>query len=242
MGRVMGASKLLDKVSGVLRTRNYSYRTEKTYIKWIRTFILFHNKRHPIEMAEPEINRFLNYLAINRKVAASTQNQALSAILFLYKVVLRKEIGWIGNLHYAKKSRKIPVVFTRSEVTKVLEQLQGQYWIIAGIMYGAGLRLMEALRLRMKDVDFGYQQIVVRDGKGQKDRTTMLPSSVIPRIKEHIVRVKNLHQRDLQVGHGKVKLPGALSRKYPNADREMGMAVCFSSIWPILRPRRPGLS
>ena len=164
----MGERKLLEVVRDSLRTQNYSYRTEKTYINWIRKYILFHNKRHPKEMGEREINQFLTYLAVNQKVAASTQNQALSALLFLYKRILRKEIGWIGNIQRARKPKKIPVVFTREEVKKVMLHLHGKCWLMGALMYGSGLRLMECLRLRVKDLDFACRQITVRSGKGQK--------------------------------------------------------------------------
>ena len=216
----MGERKLLEVVRDSLRTQNYSYRTEKTYINWIRKYILFHNKRHPKEMGEREINQFLTYLAVNRKVAASTQNQALSSLLFLYKVILGKEIGWIGNIQRARKPKKIPVVFTREEVKKVLLHLHGKCWLTGALMYGSGLRLMECLRLRVKDLDFASRQITVRSGKGQKDRLTMMPESVISPLKTHLQRVKSLHEKDLAEGFGSVRLPGALRRKYPNADKE----------------------
>ncbi|MCH8021917.1 integron integrase [candidate division KSB1 bacterium] len=216
----MGERKLLEVVRDSLRTQNYSYRTEKTYINWIRKYILFHNKRHPKEMGEREINQFLTYLAVNQKVAASTQNQALSALLFLYKVILGKEIGWIGNIQRARKPKKIPVVFTREEVKKVMLHLHGKCWLMGALMYGSGLRLMECLRLRVKDLDFACRQITVRSGKGQKDRLTMMPESVISPLKTHLKRVKALHEKDLAEGFGSVRLPGALRRKYPNADKE----------------------
>jgi len=216
----MGERKLLEVVRDSLRTQNYSYRTEKTYINWIRKYILFHNKRHPKEMGEREINQFLTYLAVNQKVAASTQNQALSALLFLYKRILRKEIGWIGNIQRARKPKKIPVVFTREEVKKVMLHLHGKCWLMGALMYGSGLRLMECLRLRVKDLDFACRQITVRSGKGQKDRLTMMPESVISPLKTHLQRVKSLHEKDLAEGFGSVRLPGALRRKYPNADKE----------------------
>ncbi len=216
----MGERKLLEVVRDSLRTQNYSYRTEKTYINWIRKYILFHKKRHPKEMGEREINQFLTYLAVNQKVAASTQNQALSALLFLYKVILRKEIGWIGNIQRARKPKKIPVVFTREEVKKMMLHLHGKCWLMSALMYGSGLRLMECLRLRVKDLDFACRQITVRSGKGQKDRLTMMPESVISPLKTHLKRVKALHEKDLAEGFGSVRLPGALRRKYPNADKE----------------------
>jgi len=223
----MGERKLLEVVRDSLRTQNYSYRTEKTYINWIRKYILFHKKRHPKEMGEREINQFLTYLAVNRKVAASTQNQALSALLFLYKVILGKEIGWIGNIQRARKPKKIPVVFSREEVKKVLLHLHGKCWLVGALMYGSGLRLMECLKLRVKDLDSACRQITVRSGKGQKDRLTMMPGVVISPLKTHLKRVKALHEKDLAEGFGSVRLPGALRRKYPNADKEWRWQYVF---------------
>ncbi|MCH8018810.1 integron integrase [candidate division KSB1 bacterium] len=209
--------RLLDEVREVIRIKNYSYRTEKSYIRWIRKFILFHQKRHPQDMAEPEITQFLNYLADNQKVAASTQNQALSAILFLYKKVLQKEIGFVQDIHWAKKPVRVPVVLTSDEAMRVLRLLEGKYRLAASLMYGSGLRLLECLRLRVQDVDFDYLQLTVRDGKGQKDRKTMLPAKMVSPLKEHLRQRKIMHDQDLASGCGSVKLPGALNRKYANA-------------------------
>lgn len=167
--------KLLDQVRIAIRTKHYSLRTEEAYVQWIRRFILFHNKRHPMEMGEREINQFLNYLAIKAKVASSTQNQALCAILFLYNEVLKKEIGRFDDVIWAKKPKRLPVVFTRDEVKAVMRHLSSTQWLMAMLLYGAGLRLMECLRLRVQDIDFAYKQITVRDAKGHKDRMTMLP-------------------------------------------------------------------
>ncbi len=213
----MQKRKLLDDVREILRIKNYSYRTEKSYIRWIRKFILFHQKRHPQDMAEPEIKQFLNYLADNQKVAASTQNQALSAILFLYKKVLRKEIGFVQDIHWAKKPVRVPVVLTSDEAMRVLRLLEGKYRLAASLMYGSGLRLLECLRLRVQDVDFDYLQITIRNGKGQKDRKTMLPAKMVSPLKEHLRQRKIMHDQDLASGCGSVKLPGALNRKYANA-------------------------
>ena len=170
-----GNPKLLDQVRDVIRRKHYSIRTEQTYVDWIRRFILFHKKRHPSEMAEEEVTAFLTSLARDGNVAASTQNQALSALLFLYKEVLKQEIGWLDSVERAKKPTRLPVVLTRDEVHKVFAHLKGDRRLMAGLLYGAGLRLMECVRLRVKDVDFGYARITVRDGKGAKDRVTMLP-------------------------------------------------------------------
>jgi len=207
--------------------KHYSYRTEKSYIRWIRKFVLFHNKRHPQEMAEQEIKQFLNYLADNQKVAASTQNQALSAVLFLYKEVLRKELGLVQNIHWAKKPVRLPVVLTSEEATRVLNHLEGKYKLAASLMYGSGLRLLECLRLRVKDVDFDYHQLLVRDGKGQKDRKTMLPVKMVEPLKEHLRQRKAMYDQDLTVGRGSVKLPGALNRKYPNAAQDWRWQYVF---------------
>ena len=168
----MVKSKLLDQVRDAIRTRHLSYRTEKSYVSWVKSFIMFHDKRHPAEMEGADVSRFLTYLAVKRNVAASTQNQALCAILFLYKEVLKKELGWIDGVERAKRPQRLPVVFTREETRKVLVHLEGVKWIMSSLLYGAGLRLTECIRLRVKDIDFGYDQIIVRNGKGQKDRDT----------------------------------------------------------------------
>ena len=216
----MSGIKLVDQIRKAIRVKHYSYRTEQTYIYWIKKFILFNNKRHPNEMGEKEINRFLTYLAVNRKVAASTQNQALCAILFLYRHVLKKQIGWIDKLERAKNPKTIPVVLSAKEVESVLLQFQGVIWIVVSLLYGSGLRLMEALRLRVKDIDFDYNQITLRDAKGHKDRLSLLPMAVKEPLKKHLQRVKFLHQKDLDEGYGLVYLPYALQRKYPNANSE----------------------
>ncbi|MEZ4599011.1 MAG: integron integrase [Syntrophotaleaceae bacterium] len=209
--------KLLDLLKQALRVRHYSPRTEKTYCEWVKRYIFFHNVRHPAEMAEPEINAFLTHLAVKTKVSASTQNQALSALLFLYRHVLGKEIGELGEIIRAKKPKRLPVVMTREEVREVLNCLEGDRKLMAGLLYGAGLRLMECLRLRVQDIDFGRGEIVVRDGKGGKDRRTMFPKALIGPMKEHLARVKLLHEKDLTEEWGKVQLPDALARKFPNA-------------------------
>ena len=216
----MSGIKLVDQIRKAIRVKHYSYRTEQTYIYRIKKFILFNNKRHPNEMGEKEINRFLTYLAVNRKVAASTQNQALCAILFLYRHVLKKQIGWIDKLERAKTPKTIPVVLSGKEVESVLMQFQGVVWIVVSLLYDSGLRLMEALRLRVKDIDFDYNQITLRDAKGHKDRLSLLPMAVKEPLKKHLQRVKFLHQKDLDEGFGLVYLPYALQRKYPNANSE----------------------
>lgn len=209
--------KLLDLLREALRSRHYSRRTEQTYCLWVKRFIHFHSLRHPNEMAEPEVNAFLTHLAINRKVSASTQNQALCALLFLYRHVLGREIGDLGDVIRARKPKRLPVVMTREEVQAVLGRMSGDKWLVASLMYGAGLRLMEALRLRLQDVDFDRSQIMVRDGKGAKDRITMLPESLKSPLSVHLRKVKIIHKQDLADGWGRVQMPMALDRKYPNA-------------------------
>ena len=223
----MQKSHLLNQLQEAIRRKHYSIRTEEAYTQWIKRFILFHNKKHPAQMNEQEITAYLNYLAVNQKVAASTQNQALSAILFLYKEVLNKEIDQLSNITHAKKPQKIPVVFTSKEVKKVLTHLSGVNWLMASLLYGAGLRLMECLRLRIKDIDFSYKNITVRDGKGQKDRVTLLPESLIESLKQHMEKVKYLHNKDCKEGFGHVYLPFALARKYPKANREFKWQYLF---------------
>jgi integron integrase len=212
--------RLLDRVRAALRTRHCSLRTEKAYVGWIRRFILFHDKRHPAEMGAPEITRFLSALAIQRNVAASTQNQALSALLFLYKEVLQQELPWLGDITRAKTPVRIPVVLTREEVRTVIAGLEGPIRLLALLLYGAGLRLLEAACLRVKDVDFERHQITVRSGKGAKDRVTMLPAAVARDLARHLEAVRDLHAADLRAGAGWVELPWALGRKYPSAGRE----------------------
>jgi integron integrase len=221
--------KLLDRVRDVIRAKHYSYRTEETYVQWIRRYILFHNKRHPSEMGCEEVNAFLTHLAVEDRVAASTQNQALCAILFLYREVLRQEIGLELNAVRAKRSRYLPTVLTTEEVRSVIRHLSGVYQLVVKLLYGCGLRLNEALQLRIKDVDFAQQQIVVRDCKGKESRVTMLPASVIELLREHLQVVKRLQQQDLEKGYGSVYLPFALERKYPNASREWIWQYVFPS-------------
>ena len=212
--------KLLDRLREALRARHYSRRTEQSYCSWVKRFIHFHNVRHPAEMGEPEINSFLTHLAVKQKVSASTQNQALSALLFLYRHVIGREIGDLGNVIRARRPKRIPVVMTREEVKAVLGRLNGDKWLMASLMYGAGLRLMECLRLRVQDIDFATNQIAVRDGKGEKDRVTMLPEVARKAMQEHLAGVRKIHKQDLSNGMGRVFLPTALDRKYPNAAAE----------------------
>ena len=229
--------RLLDLVRGVLRRKHYSIRTEQSYVDWIRRFILFHGKRHSAQMDKPEVSAFLTHLAVERDVAVSTQNQALSAILFLYRDVLELDLGWIECFERPKRPARLPVVLTPMEARAVLAQLEGAKWLMASLLYGSGLRLMECLRLRVKDVDFGYRQILVRDGKGAKDRVTMLPAVVVEPLKAHLARVLSLHQRDLEAGYGEVYLPHALERKYPRAAREWNWQYVFPSRKLSVDPR-----
>jgi integron integrase len=212
--------KLLDQMREALRSRHYSRRTEQTYCQWVKRCIHFHHVRHPAEMAEPEIDAFLTHLTVKEKVSASTQNQALSALLLLYRHVLGREVGDLGKVIRARKATRLPVVMTRDEVKAVLANLSGDKWLMASLMYGAGLRLMECLRLRVQDIDFSRNEIIVRDGKGAKDRVTMLPESLKAPLLEHLKRVKSIHERDFGDGWGSVPMPDALDRKYPNAPTE----------------------
>ncbi len=219
--------RLLDLVRQKIQALHYSRRTEKTYIGWIKRFIFFHGKRHPSEMGEKEINQFLTFLAIRKQVTASTQNQALCAIVFLYRHVLDRDIGLLEGLIRAKRPGRLPVVLTKAEVSQVVRELSGVKRLIVMILYGYGLRLMECLLLRIKDIDFSSNQIIVRDGKGTKDRITMLPEVVKSQLLEHLKRVRTIHQLDIKGGFGHVYLPYALSRKYPNASREWNWQYVF---------------
>src|SRR5882724_1930021 len=219
--------RLLDRVREAIRARHYSRRTEKAYVHWIRRYIFFHGKRHPAEMGAPEVTAFLTSLAVHDKVAASTQNQALSALLFLYREVLDVDLPWLEDVVRAKRPQYLPVVLTRDETRAVLQRLNGVPRIMALLLYGAGLRLLECCRLRVKDVDFATNQIVIRDGKGRKDRVTMLPAAVKTLLMTQIDHVRTQHQADLRRGAGWVELPGALLRKYPHAGREWAWQWVF---------------
>jgi integron integrase len=219
--------KLLDQVREAIRMRHYSYMTEKAYVHWIKRFIFFHNKRHPAELGEQEIGQFLSSLATDSHVSASTQNQALNALLFLYREILKKDIGYVNGVVRAKRPHRLPVVLTRQEVRSIVGCLEGSDWIMAMLLYGAGLRLMECLRLRVKDIDLNSNQIVVRAGKGDKDRHTMLPAAVKEPLAKHLEGITRLHQRDLERGLGRVALPNALEHKYPNAGKEWGWQWVF---------------
>ena len=225
----MGRSRLLDQMREVLRLHHYSIRTEEAYLEWVKRYILFHDKRHPSEMGEKEISAFLTYLAVNKHVSASTQNQALSAILFLYKKVLNLKLEWMEDVVRAKRPRHLPVVLTKPEVMRILDTMIGTNALIARLLYGTGMRLMEGLRMRVQDVDFPRKEILVRSGKGGKDRVTTLPEVLTPQLESQLEHVKRLHKADLDDGFGRVYLPFALDRKYPNAGIQLGWQYFFPS-------------
>jgi integron integrase len=229
--------RLLDRVRDKIRLKHYSIRTESAYLGWIRRFIVFHGKRHPAEMGAPEIEAFLSHLAVDGQVAASTQNQALAALLFLYREVLGAELPWLDGVERAKRPQRLPVVLTSGEVRSVLARMEGVKWLMASLLYGTGMRLMECIRLRVKDVDFQARQVTVRDGKGAKDRVTMLPESLVAPLQQHLAKVKVIHEQDCREGFGAVYLPFALERKYPNASREWGWQYVFPARSRSIDPR-----
>ena len=219
--------KLLESVRIVLRTNHYSRKTEESYISWIKRFILYNNKTHPEKLGAEEIRNFINHLAIKRNVSSSTQNQALQGILFLYKNVLKKDIGWINDIKHAQRKRHLPVILTKEEVKKIFHNLEGVTKLISRLLYGSGLRLNECLNLRVKDIDLELRTITVRDGKGEKDRITVMPESLIEDFRIHINKLKNLYRKDLQKKNCEVPLPYALKNKYPNAAKELAWQYFF---------------
>ena len=221
--------KLLDQCREVMRFKRFSHRTEEAYVHWIRRFILWSGKRHPKEMGGPEVRAFLAHLATSQRVAASTQNQALNALVFLYAQVLGRPVGELGAFERAKRPRRIPVVLSREEVRSLLGQLKGTHALIGKFLYGTGLRLLEGLRVRVKDLDFARGQVIVRGGKGDRDRVTMLPESLQEPLQAHLHRVRELHERDVAAGYGEVWLPQALRTKWPRAGREWGWQWVFPS-------------
>lgn len=221
--------KLLDQVRDLIRTKHYSIRMENQYLQWIRRFILFHGKRHPRDMGAPEVEAFLSHLAVSRDVAASTQNQALSALLFLYREVLGIDLPWLDNVTRAKRPQRLPIVLSRDEVRAVLDRMTGVYGLMASLLYGTGMRLMECVRLRVKDVDFARGEILIRDGKGAKDRVTMLPESLAPALQSHLNQRRAIFEDDLRAGKAGVYLPNALAVKYPGAPTEWGWQYVFAS-------------
>jgi integron integrase len=229
--------RLLDRVRGKIRLKHYSIRTEQAYVDWIKRFVLHFDKRHPSEMGAREVEAFLTHLAVQGKVAAATQNQAKAALLFLYREVLEQDLPWLQNIEQAKAPKRLPVVLTQDEVQMVLSRLRGTHWLVAGLLYGAGLRIMEALRLRVKDVEFARGEILVREAKGFKDRVTMLPAALVDPLKAHLKQVRDLHDQDVAEGLGEVYLPYALDRKYPNAAREWGWQYAFPSKNRSVDPR-----
>ncbi len=231
------APRLLEQVRGRIRFKHYSIRTEQAYLDWIKRFIRHFGKRHPRDMGAAEVQEFLTHLAVAGRVAASTQNQAKSALLFLYREVLELELPWLDDVEAAKTPKRLPVVLTGAEVMAMLVRLDGTNALVARLLYGTGLRIMECLRLRVKDVIFERGEILVRDGKGAKDRVTMLPASVAPGLREHMERVRELHRQDLVAGHGEVYLPYALDRKYPGAGREWMWQYVFPSAQLSVDPR-----
>ena len=229
--------RLLDRVRDAVRVRHYSYRTELQYVHWTRRFILFNGKRHPSEMGAPEVEAFLSSLAVDGNVAAATQNQALAAVLFLYRHVLKQDLPWLKNVVRARKPRRLPLVLTHAETRAVLAQLSGVYWLAGMLLYGGGLRLMECLRLRIQDLDFAKGQIMVRCGKGGKDRVTVLPAAAMPALRSHLELMKERHQSAMQGGYGGVELPRSVLHKNPKAAMEWAWQYVFPALEPSQDPR-----
>jgi integron integrase len=229
--------KLLDQLRESLRVRHYSLRTEDSYVDWVRRFILFHGKRHPRDMGAPEVQAFLSHLAVDRRVSPSTQNQAKAALLFLYRHVLDADLPWLAEIVQAKRQSRLPVVLTPGEVRTLFDQMEGGMALLAQVLYGTGMRLMEGLRLRVKDVEFERLEILVRDGKGGKDRVTMLPDRLVAPLRAHLAKVRALHERDLEEGFGAVYLPDALAEKSRAAPRAWGWQWVFPSSLRSMDPR-----
>ena len=229
--------RLLDQVRHAVRVRHMARSTEKAYVDWIRRFILFHGKRHPRDMGKAEVSSFLTHLAVEKNVASSTQNQALSALLFLYRHVLEQELEWLDDVVRAKRPRRLPVVLNHNETRALIALLEDTAWLQAKLLYGSGLRVTESLRLRVKDLDFERLQITVREGKGDKDRWTMLPKSLVSPLKEQLSIVRRAHEVAMRDGYGGVELPHALARKYPKAEFELGWQYVFPSSQPSRDPR-----
>jgi integron integrase len=229
--------KLLDQVRNKIRLKHYSIRTEQAYTDWVRRFILHFDKKHPREMGAVEVEQFLTYLAVQGRVAASTQNQARCALLFLYREVLEIKLPWLENVEQAKTPKRLPVVLNRDEVQAILSRLTGTQWLITSLLYGTGMRILEGLRLRVQDVDMKRREILIRDGKGFKDRVTMLPASLVATLQAHLIKVRELHETDLAQGFGAVYLPYALDRKYPNAPKEWAWQYVFPAAKLSTDPR-----
>ena len=230
-------SAVLNQVREVIRLKHYSIRTEKSYVDWIRRYIRYHRHRHPLELSETHVERFLAYLASERDVAPATQSQALNALAFLYRHVLGRPLGQLGAFRQARPKKRIPVVLSREEIRGILRHLDGRHWLLACLMYGSGLRLMEAVRLRVKDLDFPHQAIFVRQGKGGKDRIVTLPAELMPPLRQYLGTVRMLHDKDLKDGFGAVQLPHALARKYPTAATAWGWQYVFPADHRSIDPR-----
>ena len=230
--------KLLVQVAVEIRKRHYSKRTEEAYTGWIRRFIIFNNKKHPAEMGGEEIKSFLNHLVIEKNVSASTQNQAMQGILFLYKNILKQDVGWVEDIKRSARIKHLPVVFSKKEAKEILKRIKKIEWLIVSLLYGSGLRLSECLKLRIKDIDFDYAQIIVRDGKGEKDRRTVLPESLIIPLQEQLQKVKKIHKEDLAKGLGETILPYALKEKYPSEGKELRWQYIFPSSEIIFDKKR----
>ncbi len=229
--------KLLDQVLARIRVKHYSRRTEQAYLSWIKRYILHHGKRHPRDLGAVDVESFLSHLAVAGNVSSSTQNQAKSAILFLYKEVLGVDLPWLDNITQAKLPQRLPVVLTKTEVQSVLSRLDGTMWLIVSLLYGSGMRIMEVLRLRVKDVDLAKREILVREGKGFKDRVTMLPASLVAPLKQHLLKVQALHGDDLAQGYGEVYMPMALDKKYPEGGKDWAWQYVFPSVKLSVDPR-----
>ena len=229
-----GKPKLLDQVRHRCRVRHLALKTEQAYVNWVRRFVVFHRMRHPLEMGAKEVSEFLTHLAVEGRVAASTQNQALSALLFLYREVLERDFGWLDDVVRAQKPKRLPVVYTPEEAMGIIGELSGRRWLMAMQLYGGGLRLHECVTQRVKDLDFDRLEVTVRDGKGEKDRVTLLPEALAEPLKQHLLRVQEAHESALAEGYAGVELPYALAQKYPHADREWA----WQYVYPADRPSR----
>jgi integron integrase len=229
--------KLMEQLRDKVRLKHYSLSTERQYAHWVKRFVLFHGKRHPKDMGAAEVEAFLTHLAVEGQVAAATQNQALSALLFLYRELLNQDLPWMQDMVRSKRPARLPVVLTQREVAEVLDRMQGPHGLLARLLYGTGMRLMEVVRLRVKDLDFERAEVCVRDGKGGKDRVTMLPRKLLLPLQEHVAWRRRLHQDDLKSGVVGVYLPDALARKYPNAAQEWGWQYVFPAAGLSVDPR-----
>lgn len=235
--RMSGKPRLMDQVRDILRVRHYSYRTEQQYVGWIRRYILYHGRKHPRDLGPDDLRAFLTYLAVERDVAAATQAQALAALLFLYRHVLRIDLPWVGNVVRARRPKKLPVVLSRTEARRVLEELRGDYALAASLLYGSGLRLMEALRLRVKDLDLERRELIVRGGKGNKDRVSIIPLALVEPLRRHINHLREAHAEALARGYGGVELPSSVEQQHPRAHLELGWQYVFPARSPSRDPR-----